>query len=318
MTVKPVSNDIDDAIKKTYSTTEMVSQASRRPSIVSFLMSSAWMIVTRRLSPDETCMACDGNGENQVFLEDSTTKQDLASLDNALLQLFFTKKVSPQFCLHTPTNLIHVRQGEQWDCGITCIQMAMAWLRPDGHESREWMLKTIGTESIWSIDLIYLLSKLLKKEEASYLLSSKTLGVDETHGVLGYYKKAFSQDEVRVRQRFEEARRAGLPLLCLKHLSLSQVIRLVSRDDCIAIVLLDNSILRQRVGATYAGHYVILSGISFQRNHLNLADVKRLRFCMVIKNPARSATTTYVRPSLFEAAWRANGTDDDILFVTKP
>ena len=316
--MKAVSNNTDDSPTKTYSKSKMISQESRKPSIVSSLMSSAWKLVKRRLSSDETCMVCDGDGGNQDSFEDSTTNQDLALLDDALIQLFFTKKVSPQLCLHAPTNIIHVRQSEQWDCGITCIQMAMTWLRPGGHESREWMLQTVGTESVWSIDLMYLLSKLLKIGEASYLLCSKTLGVDETHGVLGYYKKAFSQDEVRVRLRFDEARRAGWPLLCLKHLSLSQVIRLVSRDDCIAIVLLDNSILRQRVGSTYAGHYVVLSGISFQRKHLNLADEKRLLYCMVIKNPARSAATTYVRPSLFEAAWRANGTDDDILFVTKP
>jgi Guanylylate cyclase len=284
--------------------------------IASFL-SNAWLSVTGQLPPE------DGGCEDEIIddedcLADSTSAQDIASLEDALRQFLFpTKQVARQFCLDAPTNLVHVKQKDLWDCGIACLQMVMAWLRPDGAESREWMLRTVGTESIWSIDLMYLLSTMIEEEDASYLLCSKTMGVDESHLALGYYQKAFSRDEVRVRKRFDQAACSGWPLLCIEHLGLAQVVRLVSRDDCIAIVLLDNSILRQRVGATYAGHYVILCGISFEQEHLKHADGKKSLYCMVIKNPARLAETTYVSPSRFEEAWRATGTDDDILFVAK-
>ena len=283
--------------------------------IASFL-SNAWLSVTGTLPPTDTCRE-DEIIDDKDCLTDSTSAQDLVSLEDAIRQLFPTKQVALQFCLDAPTNLVHVKQMDLWDCGIACLQMVMAWLRPDGAESREWMLQTVGTESIWSIDLMYLLSTMIEQEDATYLLCSKNMGVDESHLALGYYQKAFSRDEVRVRQRFDQAACSGWPLLCIRHLGLAQVVRLVSRDDCIAIVLLDNSILRQRVGATYAGHYVILCGISFEPQHLKHADGEKASYCMVIKNPARLAETTYVSPSRFEKAWRATGTDDDILFVAK-
>jgi Guanylylate cyclase len=235
--------------------------------------------------------------------------------------LFPSQQVSPQWCHDAPTTLPHVKQSELWDCGIACLQMIMAWIRPDRITTiRQSMLLAVGTESIWSIDLIYLLATMLHEDEASFLLCSKTLGVDARHGALRYYQKAFSEDEVRLSQRFQEAARLHWPVLCLQHISMTQVLRLISRSDCVAIVLLDNSILRQKVGATtYAGHYVLLCGISYENQHLCQVDKNEPHsdYCMVIKNPAKADETSYISPSRFEEAWRATGTDDDVLFVVK-
>lgn len=278
---------------------------------ISSFVANTWMAAWRRFSSNDPFTY-----ENGLPVVES--QEDLDSLEAALLRLFPTSPISNHMCHDAPTQLVHVKQGELWDCGIACVQMVMMWIRTDGCcESRETMLQVIGTESIWSIDLIYLLATIIQKDEAAFMLCSNTFGVDQRHRALGYYQRAFHQDEVRVNQRFQEAARSGWPVLCLKYLSLAQVVRLISREDCIAIVLLDNSILRKRVGSTYAGHYVILCGISFQPEHLARVDGTMSKYCMVIKNPAISEETSYICPSGFEEAWRATGTDEDILFVTK-
>jgi hypothetical protein len=185
------------------------------------------------------------------------------------------------------------------------------------------MLDTLGTQSIWTIDLLLLLNTMCLNDEhvsASYLLCSKTLGVTREHNSLHYYIKAFSRDQVRVKDMFVKADKMGLDLLCLSHLGLAQVIDLVSLDHVVAICLLDNSILRKR-GNTYGGHYVVLTGMSCDPSHVK--EAKRNDpdsvdgFCVVVKNPASKNETDYVTPFLLNKAWRSKGTDDDIIFIAK-
>lgn len=205
--------------------------------------------------------------------------------------------------------------------------MILAWLRGDtianSAEERQWMLDTLETQSVWTIDLFLLLDTMCFRDNrisASYLLCSKTLGVNRQHNSLHYYQKAFSGDQSRVEDLFATADKMGLNLLCLAHLGLYQVMCLVALDNVVAIVLLDNSILRNR-GNTYGGHYVVLCGMSCDPSHVQ--DAKRNDpnsiddYCLVVKNPASKKETDYVTPFLFNEAWRSKGTDDDIIFVAK-
>ena len=212
--------------------------------------------------------------------------------------------------------------------GVACLQMILAWLRNDDiatccdDKERQWMLDTLGTQSIWTIDLILVFQATLQKHDlkCAYLLCSKTLGVNREHHSLHYYTKAFGSDEIRVNDLFAKAADMGLPMLRLSHLGLAQVIRFVSQPHIVAIVLLDSSVLRRKT--TYAGHYVVLCGVSCDPAHVQEAkrnDPKSQDdYCMVVKNPGRGIDTNFVTPSLLEKAWRAKGTDDDIIFIAKP
>jgi len=213
--------------------------------------------------------------------------------------------------------------------GVACSQMILAWLRNGVNldtmshkDERQWMLDTLGTQSIWTIDLMLLLTTMCSKDDAncSFLFCSKTLGVDGQHNSLHYYEKAFGKDQIRVDRLFDKADEIGLNMVCLSHLGLAQVIRLVSQPYIVAIVLLDNSVLRQ-VRQSYAGHYVILCGMSCDPVHVRKAkrsDRKSTdEYCLVIKNPGSDNEVDYVSPFLLEQAWRAKGTDDDIIFVAK-
>lgn len=75
----------------------------------------------------------------------------------------------------------HIEQLHHWDCGVTCLQMIFSWLFISDVSShnkemmntnittcndlREWMIATIQTESIWTIDLVYLLHEFCQQHQ---------------------------------------------------------------------------------------------------------------------------------------------------------
>jgi hypothetical protein len=213
-----------------------------------------------------------------------------------------------------------VQQTETWDCGIACLLTALRWisnepehptiLTPWEESIREWMIETSGTKSIWSMDLVHLLHELKQNKgyKFNYLFASKALEVDDSHRQLEYYRRAFQEDKARVAKLFQTAQEEGWPMLQVTGLDFSKLLNLVKRPDCIAIVLVDNSILRQKIASSYSGHYVVLSGV---------VELGHGAFDLQIHNPARSEHEELVSSALFEKAWRAKGTDDDVIFLVK-
>ena len=113
----------------------------------------------------------------------------------------------------------HIRQSETWDCGLTCLQMILQWLRTGDEEGiittasleaeKAWMIKYVATKSIWTIDLVMLLEyyshnttleddddavhheqstssscSINTKQKVSYLFCSTKFGVDESYNKL--------------------------------------------------------------------------------------------------------------------------------------
>ena len=194
----------------------------------------------------------------------------------------------------------HLRQSETWDCGVACVQMVMRWIRdgtgtPDEETAarddtyggsspptadevaeRERMLSALGTSSVWTVDLVFLLDPSLGQsclppspspadgndgegefDDASsksslatnLLFASTNLGVDPSHSDIGYYSSAFAADERRVSRRFRQlllesptspTMTTVIKLACFR---LDALLDLVSRPDVVAIALLDNRVL---------------------------------------------------------------------------
>lgn len=224
---------------------------------------------------------------------------------------------------------------------------------------KAWMIDFVATKSIWTIDLVMLLQHFLSSDRTSidcttkddgrcpdqhkcycphqlsknssspiaswsYLFCSTKFEVDESYNTLGYYKDAFCSDEQRVKMLFDVAKKQQLPLLRTEHISLDVLVDIISRKDVVAIVLLDNKILRNN-DSSYSGHYVILCGVSNDENDIECAQINspeddnstKYQFCMVVKNPGLWKRIEYVSPSRFEKAWRATGTDEDVIFLAK-
>jgi hypothetical protein len=232
--------------------------------------------------------------------------------------------------------------------------MVLRWLREDTEaypkdstllgeefEQRQCLLRMIGSESIWTADLVLQIHQLFRigkpqQQHAHYLFCSKTLQVEQDHQTVGYYRAAFGKDQSRVTDTFYELEHLGASMLCLPHLPLQNVVRAVCHMNCIAIVLVDNSVLLHSKQSfsldndddRYVGHYVILCGISRQKEDLKKAysDASVLvegateeeDYCLVLCNPGKKQPKLmHVTPSRFERSWRAKGTDDDIIFIAR-
>ena len=112
--------------------------------------------------------------------------------------------------------------------------------------------------------------------------------------------------------------------MCEARIGLDLLVDVIAREECIAMVLIDNAVLK-RSGGDYAGHYVLLVGISTDTEDIAQAeaccgkeeDPPSTPYCLVVKNPNWPESITFVTPTRFEEAWRANGTDEDVILIAK-
>jgi hypothetical protein len=161
----------------------------------------------------------------------------------------------------------------------------------------------------------------------SYLFCSTNFGVETSYSSLEYYHDAYPSDEIRIRNHFRAANEQNLPLLRTSHLRLQVLVEVISHRDVAAIVLIDNAILRNlTTGESYSGHYVILCGVSYDADDIQYAKLNypdendntpQDGFCIAINNPGNWKHIEYVTTSIFEKAWRAKGTDEDVIFIAK-
>lgn len=66
-----------------------------------------------------------------------------------------------------------VPQRSYWDCGLACIEMVLQFLNRK-HCSFEVLREKIATESIWTIDLAYL----LKNFEVEFIFATTSFGIE--------------------------------------------------------------------------------------------------------------------------------------------
>jgi Guanylylate cyclase len=205
-------------------------------------------------------------------------------------------------------SLHHVHQIETWDCGIACLLMVMTFLKQDHgiEEERMFMFQAVATQSIWSIDLVNLIEIYKTRGiDISYLYCSMTLEVDETHQGLAFYAQAFPLDQIRVKYLLQQAQKEKWHVMEIE-LTLSHVLEMLRRPNCIAIALIDNAILMSKGhGTQFSGHYIVLSGIRESDGALQ------------IHNPTSVSHFDYISLQLFEQAWMAKGTDRDVIFISK-
>ena len=296
-------------------------KATSSPSIVTELCAAfhQWLLSSSRRKVQKDAPVV----RSPVLHDDESTELDAA------VNILLSGKNSAATCRPPPTcsSLSHVQQRERWDCGLACLEMVMQWV--DQHNSShqqhtvivddyyKWMIDHVKTESVWTVDLVILLDELLLGPRANYLFVSTCMSVNNELHDLEYYEKAFCHDCIRVEALFDRIRTHSLPAVQTSRLSLQTVQDVVQRDDCVAIALVDNSILtrpRKQQQRPYAGHYIVLAGVTRDAKHLKKANEAQRDVCFVIYNPAVGGPL-YLSLGDFERAWRAEGTDEDIIFV---
>lgn len=202
--------------------------------------------------------------------------------------------------------------------------------------------KLCPTDSVWSIDLAYLLHHFRLRT----LYFTATRGVRPEYGDEEFYREQFPQDTKRVNRLFAQAERKGVRVI-ERTVSLQDIRRAVDTGT-LAIILLDKRLLRcafcergrrvngvdvvgrgsdvtRVVGRTatsgdigpassslstqtrqalgFLGHYVVVYAYCAQE------DV------FLIKDPAVLRDTCVVASGALDEARMAFGTDQDVLFV---
>ena len=221
-------------------------------------------------------------------------------------------------------------------------------------EERDAVIDRIGATSIWTAELVWELHQHilphLQNQKHQYLFCSRTFQVENDHKDIGYYQSQFTTDQARVSnvfQKLKQNQKASSSMMCLPHgIPLEHVVQATNHPCCVAIVLIDNSIL---IGPSsqltsddnssgnnndqYQGHYVILCGTSRCPTHIESArkycvseeftnneDVTNdgtHDYCLVVCNPNRYTPWMYITSRRFETARRSNGTDEDIIIVIR-
>jgi len=74
-----------------------------------------------------------------------------------------------------------VRQSRPWDCGVACVQMVLAYLGTP--RTLDELLELAGTNSIWTVDLAWLLAR-TAPAGTMCLLCTTALGAADTHAEL--------------------------------------------------------------------------------------------------------------------------------------
>lgn len=268
--------------------------------------------------------------------DETPTENEVAILAQIIDRLNIRCASNTNITRREVTTIRHIQQADTWDCGLACIQMVTQWLKKNSfratqdeqEEQRRWMIEFVKAKSLWSIDLISLLQYIIQHDDlnnlntSNYLFCSNRFGAHEEYHNLDYYRDAFTEDERRVKDLFDVAEQQNLPLMQISHMSLNTLIDIVSRENVIAIALLDNSIFCDE-DQSYSGHYVVLCGISKDKNNINMANMNSQQedgtynYCLVVKDPGICKETQFVTPSLFEKSWRAKGTDEDIVLIAK-
>lgn len=308
------------------------SEMSRR------IVYSLWDNVKHFLDKEKESIGSEGavqEGKGQCTVEPQTKAVSRAPHDSL-------KPASP---VVPPTDLIHVAQQESWDCGVACLVMVWAWLatpadglypsRADIEEVRNALLSVIDTQSIWTIDLVYALDQIYQQTSArlvkfEFNFFSNMLEANTEWAGFAYYETAFDEDQRRTAQRFRSmqlGKNKQRVHLLKAETSLDWIVESIQIPNSVAILLIDKSVLQgaaegeesttmeQSSASNYAGHYVIVTGVASVQesdqanNHLN--D----EILLVVHDPDRGMN--HVPKSLLQRAWKAPGTDHDVVLVRK-
>ncbi|KAF9339201.1 Guanylylate cyclase-domain-containing protein [Linnemannia elongata] len=140
--------------------------------------------------------------------------------------------------MQVSTPVPHINQVDNWDCGLACVAMVANAL--GSRLSLAEVSLHCSVESVWTIDLVYILRK-LSNDQASlptiqfskrspsqyhvpnlspgrgegwdFTYYTSTIGVDAAHSKEKFYRKSFDDDQKRVNELFENADAANVRVI---------------------------------------------------------------------------------------------------------
>jgi hypothetical protein len=179
----------------------------------------------------------------------------------------------PKEVPHNKFNIPFVKQNNDWDCGLACASMVLTAFHKPNSSLAELIQKEIKHESIWTIDLAWLLQKF----EIPCIYYTVTIGAKAEYAYTDYYKKEFEEDEKRVNELFKQAASKNITVI-QKSVSLDSIKEHISKGGLI-IALIDSALMSchhcqslterfidkfcahtETAKGEYEGHYILIEG----------------------------------------------------------
>ncbi|KAF9934398.1 guanylyl cyclase domain-containing protein 1 [Linnemannia zychae] len=139
--------------------------------------------------------------------------------------------------MQVSTPVPHISQEEDWDCGLACVAMVANAL--GSRLSLAEVTLHCSVESVWTIDLAYILRKLSndqvnlptiqfskpsskfhvpnlspgRGEGWDFTYYTSTIGADAAHSKEKFYRKSFDDDQRRVNALFDNADAANIRVI---------------------------------------------------------------------------------------------------------
>lgn len=207
-------------------------------------------------------------------------------------------------------DLIHVRQRFNWDCGLACAEMLLRTAGLDVATLTDELAAPITHNSVWTADVALALAR------RGLLTTFYTVmpGVNPAHRGLTFYSH-FDDDAARMPGVFADACRLGVAVQ-ERRVSCDELCDKLSQGTALFICLVDLRHLScsrcvvkgNLLQFTYAGHYILLRGYSYETDEVEFLD------------PARppAAGSCYISLADLRTARTAAGTDEDLLEVPLP
>jgi len=218
-------------------------------------------------------------------------------------------------------SIIHVKQSYAWDCGLACAEMI---LRSHGisHCGLRELADIIGTQSVWSIDIVYL----FKRFNINCKYCTIIMGVDVQHANLEFYQATFDQDARRINALFSEACVRGVSVE-QRSITLEEIKQHLFNGNPV-IVLVDMQYLRciecTRLSCFSSPYYYISSvvclpiksTVEYAGHYIILCKYNSDSDLFEYKDPSKCASACFIRSEHLEIARKSAGTDEDIIFIT--
>lgn len=190
------------------------------------------------------------------------------------------------------------KQTKITNCGPTALKMILAYFGEDFEVSYlESKTKTKEGKGVSTIHLAIVASSLGYKTK----FYSKNTTFNPKNLKLDFYKKYSDLDLKQSEELVKNAKERGVEVY-EKTLSLNKVLSLLT-ENCVPIILLDWNILTKKEG--YHGHFVPIVGYDEKRIYIHNHGFNNPKKFMPISK------------DIFDKARKANGTDEDILFIYK-
>ncbi|KAJ1980364.1 hypothetical protein H4R34_002477, partial [Dimargaris verticillata] len=211
--------------------------------------------------------------------------------------------------------LPHVMQWFSWDCGLACVAMVLSYYGITDY-SYDDMLQYCSFDSIWTIDLAYIIRQFLGIDFTYY---TRYLGINPDYAGNTFYQDTIDSDQQRVEHLFSVAHRSNvriiripLPLLDLKRFVAEQkfaIILLVNTKLLCCTYCSDTRSPRNDTpydrlcsygkGKEYVGHFIVVVSYNF------------IHDAFYYRDPALVDEVCQIKACDLEAARSSDGTDFD-------